>query len=1575
MKHNGYTMKHVSSALLPFLFAAGLFLSSAGPSFGSGETVNLSIGKIPPGASITITFDAVVNRTMPAARTSVSNQATISGSNFSTVKTDDPDSTAVPKPQATVTPVVNLLPVAGFGKALAFEGAAQYAEILDGGSLTSPAYTVEAWVRPEAVNVPVLFRTDAAGSNYAMALSLDSSGRFVHTAFDSAAHQVTGSTVAETGRWYHVAATLSGGTLRLYINGIEEGTAVSGLGTLWSPADRFELGRQHAAFGGSAFTGQLDELRIWNAGLSAAELQAWMYRGIDATALSYANLAACYKFNETAGSVATDLKGGTSALLYNMTDANHLDSGVQAWYTSEDTAVTGQFIGSDDDGTSTNGLNWAPGITFEIVSQGTKGQAVTGSGNSFTYTPAADQNGDDSFQYRVTDPLSAASNVQTQTIHIAPVNDAPVLNSIGSRTVKELETLTFTATGTDKDSPVNALVFSLSGAPAGAVIDPATGIFTWTPTETQGPGAYTFDIVVTDNGTPPASDSETITVTVQEVNSAPALGTLTNRTVNELALLSFTVTATDSDLPANTLAFSLNGAPSGAAINPSSGVFTWTPAEDQAPGAYTFDIIVTDNGSPALSDSRPVTITVSEVNSAPVLNPIGNKVVDELTLLTFTATATDSDIPVNNLAFTLDPGAPAGAVISSAGLFSWTPTEAQGPGVYPVTVRVTDNGTPPLSAAETISITVNEVCSSGSITVTSGADDGAGTLRQAIPDLCPGGVIDFALPGPGPHVLLLTSGELQISKNMTLSGPGAADLTISGGNSQRIFSVGAGVDFTVKQVTITSGAAGNGAGLLNNGGTVTVDSSEITSCTSSADGGAIYNQAAGTLTVINSTLTGNQALNGGGIYNALGAMVLTNTTITANTAAAASAGKGGGIYNNTGLVTLVNSTVYANTAAETDGGIHNEGGTATLRNSLIAGSTAGSGPDIGGAFVSEGYNLIQDAGTAVISGPATGDIYGQDPHTGLLRINGGSTRTLALLAGSPALNIIPSGTSSCGTTLVTDQRSAVRPQGGGCDIGAYEFIPDTTTILVSSANPSTYGDSVTFTATVSDSEAESGPSGTVTFTDGAGPIAACTGISLSAGSAVCSLSSLTGGLQSITASYSGDTSFSGSISNTVAQTVNQADQTISFTAPTDMPAGTAPFTVSASAAPGLVVSLQSLTLPVCSVSGSTVTLTNLAGLCTLRATQNGDLNYQAAAPVSRSFNVFPAALNHINIAPALATISAGGSQSYTAEGFDQYNNSRGDMTATTVFSISPDGSCFGSSCSAVIAGGHIVTGSSNGKTAPASLTVNPGPVALFSVSGPASVTGGLGFSLMITATDAYTNTVTGYTGTVHFTSTDGLAALPADYTFTGADSGTHTFGSAVLRTVGLQTVSVRDTLAASLTGSLNILVDLFKVTGTVASGSGTIACLPAALTYGDGFTCTACPARGYDLYRLYDTGVNRTAACVAAGDCYSYAGTNVTANRVIKTTYLNFPVILLFGASSDTFAAIQPAADAAQTGDRIQVQLLPFVEQLNFNRPGVTAALEGGYDPGFTVSAGHTVITGSLTITDGTLTVRDVTIQ
>jgi hypothetical protein len=103
------------------------------------------------------------------------------------------------------------------------------------------------------------------------------------------------------------------------------------------------------------------------------------------------------------------------------------------------------------------------------------------------------------------------------------------------------------------------------------------------------------------------------------------------------------------------------------------------------------------------------------------------------------------------------------------------------------------------------------------------------------------------------------------------------------------------------------------------------------------------------------------------------------------------------------------------------------------------------------------------------------------------------------------------------------------------------------------------------------------------------------------------------------------------------------------------------------------------------------------------------------------------------------------------------------------------------------------------------ISVTPAAVSQFVLSAPSSVTPAAAFSVTLTVADAYGNAVTGYTGTVHFTSSDGTATLPADYTFIAADGGVQTF-TLGLRKKGKQTLTVTDTLHSSLTATDSISV-------------------------------------------------------------------------------------------------------------------------------------------------------------------------
>jgi CSLREA domain-containing protein len=148
---------------------------------------------------------------------------------------------------------------------------------------------------------------------------------------------------------------------------------------------------------------------------------------------------------------------------------------------------------------------------------------------------------------------------------------------------------------------------------------------------------------------------------------------------------------------------------------------------------------------------------------------------------------------------------------------------------------------------------------------------------------------------------------------------------------------------------------------------------------------------------------------------------------------------GGGLWIDSGTVKVNNSTFSRNIAT-----FHGRGGSiekfepgkATLKNTIVANSLGGN---CGGQITDGGYNI--DDGNSCSFRAANHSLPSTNPKLASkpsLANNGGPTKTIALLTGSPAINAIPQGTNGCGTKITTDQRGVKRPQGNRCDIGAFE---------------------------------------------------------------------------------------------------------------------------------------------------------------------------------------------------------------------------------------------------------------------------------------------------------------------------------------------------------------------------------------------------------------------------------------------------------------------------------------------------------------------------------------------------------
>lgn len=315
------------------------------------------------------------------------------------------------------------------------------------------------------------------------------------------------------------------------------------------------------------------------------------------------------------------------------------------------------------------------------------GMLINSQTGQITWIPAKKHGADQEVIVAVED---AAGN-DTQHTFVVHVNRAPEIWPPGNHQIEEGSTLIYEVIATDPDveSEIAVIVFSLdAGAPAGASIHPYTGVFTWTPTEADGPGSYTVWIRATDDGG--ATSAEIITVAVAEKNEPPTLGPIAGATVDEGVLLEFSVAATDPDLPANVLTYSLAaGSPAGAAIDPASGRFTWRPGEQHGDSQFDITVLVADAGG--LTDQQTFHVVVNEVDNAPEFVPADVVVAQPGTLVQITAKASDPDVVKNTIRYAFDSTPPEGATIdANSGLIRWQIPESQPQGSVYFQVRATE---------------------------------------------------------------------------------------------------------------------------------------------------------------------------------------------------------------------------------------------------------------------------------------------------------------------------------------------------------------------------------------------------------------------------------------------------------------------------------------------------------------------------------------------------------------------------------------------------------------------------------------------------------------------------------------------------------------------------------------------------------------------------------------------------------------------------------------------------------------------------------------------------------------------
>lgn len=381
-------------------------------------------------------------------------------------------------------------------------------------------------------------------------------------------------------------------------------------------------------------------------------------------------------------------------------------------------------------------------------------------------------------------------------------------------------------------------------------------------------------------------------------------------------------------------------------------------------------------------------------------------------------------------------------------------------------------------------------CSLRAAIMESNALSGARTI------VLPSGTYLLSIIGAGED--LGATGDLDITRNVTINGAAAATTIIDGGGIDRVFDVGIGGVAVINSVTIRNGdadatgvdgggiynkgtltisnsivtnnAGRGGGGIANSSGSVTINKSTVTNSSAYYYGSGVWTDG-GSLKITDSTVSGNsgRGYRNGAVVSTGGTSTLTNTTISGNT----SQGQGaGGFLNWAGTLTMVNSTVsgnigngygggvvniYSGTALLVNdtvvgnndiqvtpapaGGIYADSGSVSLKNTIVAKNT------VGGVTPADCLNSVpmtslgnNIAGDNTCNLLGVGDRNNTNPLLASLANNGGPTMTHALLSGSSAYDAVPlaSCTGPTGTALTTDQRGSVRPQGAACDAGSFE---------------------------------------------------------------------------------------------------------------------------------------------------------------------------------------------------------------------------------------------------------------------------------------------------------------------------------------------------------------------------------------------------------------------------------------------------------------------------------------------------------------------------------------------------------
>ena len=304
----------------------------------------------------------------------------------------------------------------------------------------------------------------------------------------------------------------------------------------------------------------------------------------------------------------------------------------------------------------------------------------------FSWTPTYEQSGTYVVDFLLDDGAGGIDR-EPVTITVNHVDRKPEIEPIANQEIDENQTLTLSLSGTDPDKEdQDKISYVMENLPEGAVFDPSTQQFTWTPTYDQS-GSYpgVKAIMIAGN----LSDTSSFDITVNHVNRPPVMANIGDKTIDENQELTFALEISDPDVEdAGKLRVTAEALPNGSMFDTSNYQFKWTPTFEQS-GTYSgIGFIVTDPSG--LSDKKEISITVNHVNRPPKIEAVSDQTINENEPVEIQLVASDPDREDEGKLVFSGNQLPDGANLDSkSGLFTWTPTYDQS-GEYDIFFMVSD---------------------------------------------------------------------------------------------------------------------------------------------------------------------------------------------------------------------------------------------------------------------------------------------------------------------------------------------------------------------------------------------------------------------------------------------------------------------------------------------------------------------------------------------------------------------------------------------------------------------------------------------------------------------------------------------------------------------------------------------------------------------------------------------------------------------------------------------------------------------------------------------------------------------